>query len=81
MFLHGKKGLGKKDRKKWYCDKILVRFKKIGPSMTWSKKGYLSYNPAHGIMNMKKHVVNEHGVTLNRYKEQKKTTDEESGLG
>jgi hypothetical protein len=28
----------------------------------------------------KKHVVNEHGVTLNQYKEQKKTTNEEGGL-
>jgi hypothetical protein len=28
--LHGKKGLGKKDRKGWHCDKILVHFKKLG---------------------------------------------------
>jgi hypothetical protein len=67
--LHGKKGLGKKDRKGWHCDKILVHLKEFGPSMTWSKKGILSYNPTCGIMSMKKHVVNEHGVTLYRYKE------------
>ncbi len=24
MSLHGEKGLGKKDRKGWHCDKILV---------------------------------------------------------
>jgi hypothetical protein len=66
--LHGKKGLGKKDRKRWHYDKILVYLKKFGPNRTWSKKNILSYNPAHGIMNMKKHV-NEHGVTLNQYKE------------
>jgi hypothetical protein len=29
---------------------------------------------------MKKHVVNEHGVNLNQYKEHKKTINEESGV-
>ncbi len=31
MFLHGKKGLGKKDKKGWHCDKILVHLKKFTP--------------------------------------------------
>ncbi len=31
MSLHGKKGLGKKDRKRWRYDKILVHLKKFGP--------------------------------------------------
>ncbi len=31
MFWHGKKGLGKKDRKGWRCDKILVHLKKFTP--------------------------------------------------
>jgi hypothetical protein len=29
--LHGKKGLGKKDKKKWHCDKILVHLKEFAP--------------------------------------------------
>jgi len=29
VFLHDRKGLGKKDRKGWHCDKILVHLKKI----------------------------------------------------
>ncbi len=37
MYLHGKKGLGKKDRKGWCCDKIFVHFKKIGPFIGSSK--------------------------------------------
>jgi hypothetical protein len=32
---------------------------------TQSKKGIFSYNLAHGITSMKKHVDNEHGATLN----------------
>ncbi len=44
-----------------------------------SNKGIISYNLAHGIKSIKQHVVNEHGATLNRYKEQKKTTNEEGG--
>ncbi len=31
MSLHGKKGLGKKDRKRWCYDKILVHLKKFVP--------------------------------------------------
>jgi hypothetical protein len=31
MSLHDKKGLGKKDRNGWHCDKILVHLKKFGP--------------------------------------------------
>ncbi len=31
MSLHGKKRLGKKDRKGWHYDKILVHFKEFGP--------------------------------------------------
>jgi len=42
-------------------------------SMMQSKKGIISYNLAHGIKSMKQHVINEHGTTLNQYKEQKKT--------
>ncbi len=34
MFLHGKKGLGKKDRKGWHHEKILVHLKEFGPSHT-----------------------------------------------
>jgi hypothetical protein len=30
--LHGKKGLGKKDRKWWRCDKKIVHLKEFGPS-------------------------------------------------
>ncbi len=40
------------------------------------KKGIFSYNPAYGITNMRKHVLNEHKVSLVRYKEQRKVTDE-----
>jgi hypothetical protein len=29
MFLHGKKGLGRKDKKWWYYDKILVHLKEF----------------------------------------------------
>jgi hypothetical protein len=29
--LHGKKRLGKKDRKGWRCDKILAHLKKFAP--------------------------------------------------
>jgi hypothetical protein len=32
--LHGKKGLGKKDKKKCHCDKILVHLKEFGPNNT-----------------------------------------------
>ncbi len=31
MYLHGKKWLGKKDRKKWHCDKILEHPKEFAP--------------------------------------------------
>jgi hypothetical protein len=31
VFLHGERGLGKKDKKGWSCDKILVHLKKFGP--------------------------------------------------
>jgi hypothetical protein len=31
MSLHGKKGLGKKNRKWWCCDKILVHLKEFAP--------------------------------------------------
>jgi hypothetical protein len=44
-----------------------------------SNKGIISYNLAHGIRGMKQHVINEHGATLNWYKEQKKTKNEEGG--
>jgi hypothetical protein len=32
VFLHGKKGLGKKNRKGWHCDKNLVHLKKFEPT-------------------------------------------------
>ncbi len=32
MSLHGKKGLGKKDRKGWCCDKILIHLKEFAPT-------------------------------------------------
>jgi len=35
---------------------------------TRDKKGFITYNPKHGINNMKKHVENEHVVDLARYK-------------
>jgi hypothetical protein len=31
MSLHGKKELGKKERKGWHCDKILVHLKEFAP--------------------------------------------------
>jgi hypothetical protein len=31
MFLHGRKGLGKKDKKGWRYDKILVHLEKFTP--------------------------------------------------
>ncbi len=31
---YGKKGLGKKDKKGWRCDKILVHLKEFTPSYT-----------------------------------------------
>ncbi len=37
MYLQGKKGLSKKDRKGWWCDKILVHFKEFGPCSTHEK--------------------------------------------
>jgi len=41
--LHGKKRLGKKDRKKWHYDKILVHLKKYAPD--WgTKKDYFILN-------------------------------------
>jgi hypothetical protein len=37
VYLHGKKGLGKKDKKRWCCDKILVHLKEFGPFIGSSK--------------------------------------------
>jgi len=37
VYLHGKKGLGKKDKKGWCCDKILVHLKKFRPFIGSSK--------------------------------------------
>jgi hypothetical protein len=34
VYLHGKKGLGKKDEKCWCYDKILVHLKEFGPTNT-----------------------------------------------
>jgi hypothetical protein len=34
MSLHAKKGLGKKDKKGWHCDKILIHLKKFAPPLT-----------------------------------------------
>jgi hypothetical protein len=36
-------------------------------SSTKSRKGFITYNPKHGIMAMKKHVTNEHGPNLVKY--------------
>jgi hypothetical protein len=36
--LHGKNGLGKKDKKGWCCDKILVHLKEFGPRLVSPKK-------------------------------------------
>ncbi len=38
MSLHGKNGLGKKDKKGWCCDKILVHLKEFGPRLVSPKK-------------------------------------------
>jgi hypothetical protein len=43
--LHDKKGIGKKDKKRWHCDKILVHLKKIAPwcdkvMPTWLMKNW-----------------------------------------
>jgi hypothetical protein len=43
-----------------------------GNNITQSKKNIFSYNPKHGtilnIINLKKHVMNEHKITLVWYK-------------
>jgi hypothetical protein len=44
--LHGKKGLGKKDKKRWHCDKILVHHKEFGPI------GHVSLDDADAIMDV-----------------------------
>jgi hypothetical protein len=36
-------------------------------SSTKSQKGFITYNPKHGIMAMKKHVANEHNFNLQKY--------------
>ncbi len=36
-------------------------------SSTKSQKGFITYNPKHGIMAMNKHVTNEHGLKLVKY--------------
>jgi hypothetical protein len=36
-------------------------------SSTKSQKGFITYNPKHGIMVMKKHVANEHNSNLQKY--------------
>jgi len=36
-------------------------------SSTKSQKGFITYNPGHGIMAMNKHVTNEHGLDLVKY--------------
>ncbi len=46
MFLHGKKGLGKKDRKRWHYDKILVHLKNLHPKVEC--KGYTT-NGVNGV--------------------------------
>jgi hypothetical protein len=35
VFLHGKKGIGKKDRKWWHCDNIFVHLKEFAPNQVW----------------------------------------------
>ncbi len=35
---------------------------------TRGKKGFITYNPKHGINNMKKHLENEHAFDLAQYK-------------
>ncbi len=46
MFLHGKKGLGQKGKKRWHCDKFLVHLKEFEPfCMLKSPKLLLNSSP------------------------------------
>jgi hypothetical protein len=47
----------------------MVQASNSSNNTTQSTKDIYFYNLVHGIMNMKKHVVNEHGANLNQYKE------------
>jgi hypothetical protein len=44
VYLHGRKGLGKKDRKWWHCDKILVHLKEFEPIVNFVE---LQSQPLH----------------------------------
>jgi hypothetical protein len=49
---------------------VMCHFSKSSTSSHRSTKfykGFLTYNPDHGIMAMKKHVTNEHGLDLVKY--------------
>jgi len=49
---------------------VMCHFKNISTSFqssTTSRKGFITYNPEHGIMAMKKHVANEHNLNLQKY--------------
>ena len=42
---------------------------------TFSRKRILDYNPTHGHNSMMKHVMNDHAVDMERYKEVVTATD------
>ncbi len=48
MSLHGKKGLGKKNRKGWRCDKILVHLKEFAPSIPLTSTSLFLTLTLHG---------------------------------
>ncbi len=66
--------------KTWGASRATPWFKFPIATITWhNPRNFFFYNPTHCMTNMNKHIVNEHGVTLNGYKEQKKNNNEKSG--
>jgi hypothetical protein len=57
----------------------MVQASNSNNSKPQSKKGIIFYNLAHGMTNTNKQTINEHGATLNGYKEQKRNNNEEGG--
>ncbi len=56
MSLHGKKGLGKKDKKKVMCDKILVHLKKFAINTSYTKKIKIGDVKVNVIMERRSHT-------------------------
>jgi hypothetical protein len=50
-------------------------------SFTHSRKGIVQYNPFHGSINIKKHLVHEHVIELTKYKACMKEVEDGDGGG